>query len=125
MGKKGLLRIAAGLMVCAGVLNILWAVIAIFGVVDTKEVVRFSWAISPLPYFGVAAGFTGHSALSNVLALAYLAGILAGIAGGIIFLFKNTIVPWITGTIGALLCFPLLGIASIVVTVLSRSRSDG
>ncbi len=124
MGKKRLLRISAGLMICAGVLNILLFVIAISRIVDVKAVIGVSWAISPLPYFGVATGFTGHTGLSNVLAFVYLAGILAAILGGIIFLLKNTVVPWLIGTIGALLCFPLLGIASIVVTGLSRARSD-
>lgn len=124
MGKKRLLRIAAVLMIGAGVLNILFAVMAISGIVDIKAVIGFSWVISPLPYFGVATGFTGRPVISNILAFAYLAGILAAIAGGIISLFKKNIVPWLIGMIGALLCFPLLGIASVVMTALSRSRSD-
>ena len=125
MVKKRLLRIAAILMIGAGVFNILFLVMAISGIVDIKAVIGFSWVISPLPYFGVATGFTGRPVISNILAFAYLTGILASITGGIIFLFKNTVVPWLIGTIGALLCLPLLGIASVVVTALSRSRSDG
>ncbi len=125
MGKKTLLRIAAVLMIVAGVLNILLFVVAISRIVDVKAVIGVSWVISPLPYFGVATGFTGRTGLSNVLAFAYLAGILAAITGGIIFLFKNSVIPWLIGTIGALLCFPLLGIASIVVTGVSRTKSDG
>lgn len=125
MVKKRLLRVAAVLIIGAGFFNILFVAMAISGIVDIKAVIGFSWVISPLPYFGVATGFTGRPVISNILALAYLAGILAAIAGGMIFLFKNTVVPWIIGTIGALLCFPLLGIASIAVTVMSRSRSDG
>ena len=124
MRKKRLLKIAAVLMIGAGVFNILFAVMAISGIVDIKAVIGSSWVISPLPYFGVATGFTGRPVISNILAFAYLAGILAAIAGGIIFLFKKNVVPWLIGTIGALLCFPLLGIASVVMTALSRSRSD-
>jgi hypothetical protein len=125
MRKKRYLRTAAVLMCCSGVFNILLFVVAISGIVDVKSVIGASWAISPLPYFGVATGFTGRPVISDVLLFAYLAGILAAIAGGIIFLFKNTVVPWLIGTIGALLCLPLLGIASVVMTALSRSRSDG
>ena len=125
MGKKRLLKIAAVLMIGAGTLNILWAAVAISGVVDPKALVGISWAISPLPYFGIATGFTGRPVISNILAFAYLAGVLAAIAGGVIFLFKNAVVLWTIGTIGALLCFPLLGIASIVMTVSSRTRSGG
>jgi hypothetical protein len=125
MVKKRLPRIVAVLMIVAGVLNILLVFIAISGIVDPKGVIGSSWAISPLPYFGVATGFTGRTGLSNVLAVTYLAGVLAAIAGGIILLFRNSVVPWIIGTIGALLCFPLLGIASTVVTVLSRPKSAG
>lgn len=125
MGKKGPIRIAAVLMIAAGVLNILLFVVAISRIVDVKAVIGVSWVISPLPYFGVATGFTGRTGLSNVLAFSYLFGIVAAITGGIIFMIKITVVPWIIGTIGALLCFPLLGITSIVVTGLSRSRSDG
>jgi len=49
--------------------------------------------------------------------------ITGSIAGGIILLIKNNIVPWLIGTIGTLLCFPLLGLVAIAVTVLSRSKS--
>jgi len=124
MNKKRLPGIAAALMIGAGVINILLVVLAISGAVDIKAAVGFSWVISPLPYFGVATGFTGRPGLSNLLAFIYLAGILAAIIGGTIILVKNTVVPWLAGTIGALLCFPLLGLASIVITVLSRSKSD-
>ena len=125
MRKKRLLRTAAVLMIGAGVLNMLLVALAISGIVDVKAVIGFSWVLSPLPYFGVATGFTGRPVISNILAFAYLAGVLAAIAGGVIFLFKNAVVLWTIGTIGALLCFPLLGIASIVMTVSSRTRSGG
>jgi len=69
--------------------------------------------------------YLGFFFVAWLLAFAYLAGILAAITGGIIFLFKNSVIPWLIGTIGALLCFPLLGIASIVVTGVSRTKSDG
>jgi hypothetical protein len=124
MEKKRLLGIAAALMIGAGVINILLAAIALSGIVDIKGAIGFSWVISPLPYFGVATGFTGRPALSNLLALIYLAGILAAIIGGTILLVKNSVGPWLIGTIGSLLCLPLLGVASIVLTVLSRSRSN-
>ena len=125
MEKQKLFRTAAILMLSAGVFNVLVFALAITRLVDPKSIIGVSWVISPLPYFGVAAGFTGKDVISNILAAGYFIGIMTSIAGGAGFWVRKTIVPGIIGAAGALLCFPILGAAAIILLVNARSKSTG
>ena len=114
---------AAGiLMLTAGVFNIVWLIVVLARIIDAKAVFRFIWVVSPLPYFGVATGYGGNIGLSNVLAFVFLMAIFVSIFGGVLSLGRK---PWglvLTGAIGTLLCFPILGLVAIILTIMSRRR---
>ncbi len=125
MGKNSLLKAAGILMIVAGVFNLIYGTLAFTNLIDIKAAVRYLWIISPLPYFGFATAFTGHPVISNVLMTAYLVGIPLAIIGGSIFLAKRNPGSWLLGTLGAVLCFPLLGIASIVLALFPAPKPTG
>jgi len=119
--ENGRIPAVAGiLMLTAGAFNIIWLAAAFTRIIDFKEILRVIWIISPLPYFGVAAGFGGSTAASNTLAAIFVLGILASILGSIFALKRRMWGLALSGSIGALLCFPILGIAAIIMTVMSK-----
>jgi len=120
MGNRRIPAVAGILMLTAGAFNIIWLAAAFTRIIDFKEILRVMWVISPLPYFGVAAGFGGSIAASNTLAAILVLGILASIMGSIFVLKRRMWGLALSGSIGALLCFPILGIAAIIVTVMSK-----
>ena len=120
MGQGRIPLVAAILMLAASTFNIIWLVAGFARILDFKEVLHFMWAISPLPYFGVAAGFGGNTVVSNVLAAVFILGILASILGSIFALSRRRWGLVLSGSIGALLCFPILGIAAITLTAVSK-----
>jgi hypothetical protein len=116
-------KTAAWLMIAAGLLNLVWGVVAFTGQVDVKDAVRYVWIISPLPYFGFATAFTNRILVSDVLMGIYLAGIPMSILGGFVSGFRKAAVPWFVGTLGALVCCPIVGVVSVVFSV--RSAKSG
>ena len=120
MGKRRIPLVATILMLASSTFNIIWLVAGFARILDFKEVLHFMWAISPLPYFGVAAGFGGNTVISNVLAAVFILGILASILGSIFALIRRRWGLVLSGSIGALLCFPILGIAAITLTAISK-----
>ena len=111
---------SAILMLTASAFNIIWLAAVFSRAIDPKEVLRYMWAISPLPYFGIAAGFGGNTAESNVLVTMFVLGILVSILGSIFALRRRMWGLALSGSIGALLCFPILGVASVTLTVISK-----
>ena len=124
MKKRNRLTTAAALMVASGLFNVLVFGLAVTRLVDAKSIIGVAWIISPLPYFGVASGFTGKEAISNVLAVCYFVGIIASIAGGAWFWLRKTVIPGVIGAAGAMLCFPLVGLAAAVLALTSRPKSN-
>jgi hypothetical protein len=120
MGNRKIPAVAGILMLTAGAFNIIWLAAAFTQIIHFKEILRVMWVISPLPYFGVAAGFGGSTAVSNTLAAIFVLGILTSILGSIFALKRRMWGLVLSGSIGALLCFPILGIAAIIVTVMSK-----
>ena len=84
-----------------------------------------TWIISPLPYIGLATGFGGNAVLSNILGLIYIFGILLSVIGGVSVLKRRTLGLALIGSLGAVICVPLLGIATIILTVRSKNRFAG
>jgi hypothetical protein len=120
MGNRRIPAVAGILMLTAGAFNIIWLAAAFTRIIDFKEILCVMWVISPLPYFGVAAGFGGSTAASNTLAAIFVLRILASIMGSTFVLKRRMWGLALSGSIGALLCFPILGIAAIIVTVMSK-----
>ncbi len=110
-------------MLIAGIIPIFWLVFAISRSSVLQGLARshFVWVVMPLPFFGLATGFSGNTTFSNLLAGLFILGILLTTVGGIFALRKPILVLVLAGSIGALLCVPVLGIAALVLIVKSRS----
>jgi hypothetical protein len=92
------------LMLTAGVFNVLWLDGVFTRILDIKELLRITWMISPFPYLILDIGFGGNNFIASTLALVFILGIFSGI-------------------IRACICVPLLGIAAVIIMVLSGSQS--
>ena len=125
MKKSKIPTVAGILMLTASAFNIIWLATAFTQVIDPKEVLRFMWVISPLPYFGVAAAFGNNTVVSNVLIVIFVLGILVSILGGVFALRRKGWGLALGGSIGALLYFPILGIAAFILIVMSRRSYSG
>ena len=114
--------IAGLLMLAAGLFNISFLIVVFTRIVDPKEIIRVVWVISPFPYVGLAIGFGGNVALSNTLAVIYILGILLSIIGSVFVLRRRAWGLALIGSVGTLICIPLLGIAAIVLILILKSR---
>ena len=110
-------------MLIAGVFNVLWLVGVFTRILDIKELLRVTWVISPFPYLILDIGFGGNNFIASALAVIFILGILSGIIGGWFTLKGKTRAFAFMGAAGACICVPLLGIAAVVILVLSRSGS--
>ena len=125
MGNRNTPIVAGLLMLIAAIFNIIWIASAVFGIIDLKGTLHFTWIISPVPYLGLAIGFGGNTALASILVLIFLLGILLSLIGGFFALKRKMWILALIGSLGALICVPLLGIAASVFTVRARHRFVG
>jgi hypothetical protein len=91
-------------MLIAAIFNILFLAAAFTRIVDLKEILRFTWTISPLPYIGLATAFGGNTILSSSLAVIYVIGILLSVVGGVLALKRKAWGLVLIGSLGALCC---------------------
>lgn len=104
-------------MLTAAIGNVIWFGLGLIKIIDFKVIFRFMWAISPLPYFGVAAAFGDSTAAANALITLFLLAMFMSVVGAIFSLRR---IKWrlsLAGSVGALFCFPILGMAAIVLTL--------
>ncbi len=125
MRRKKLSIIIGSLILIAGIFNILWFGAIISRILDLKAIVRPTLVISPLPYIILGIGFGGNTVLASVITIVFIAGILLSLICGVIVLARrSSVLAWI-GSAGALICVPLLGIAAIILTILSKRDFAG
>src|SRR5271157_3214402 len=118
------LPVSAGiLMLIAGVFNVLWLAGVFTRILDVKALLRATAVISPFPYLILDIGFGGNNFIASVLAVVFLLGILSSVIGGWFTLKRKNRGFAFIGAAGACICAPLLGIAAVIIMVLSRSRS--
>ncbi len=119
--RQPTLFIAGVLILIAAALALAWLAVAITGVNILEGAVKSHAVLFlvPLPFIGLAIGFGGNVALSNVLAGVFLMAILVAIGGGIFALLGRKR-PALAGAGAAFLCVPLLGILAILSTLASR-----
>ncbi len=82
----------------------------------------FTWFVSPLPFLALAAGFGGSIVIANILTVIFPLSILLAIAGGILALTRRGWELSIAGSVGALLCTPVLGIVALSLTITARDE---
>ena len=112
-------------MLIAAAFNILWLVGAFTQILDIKDLLRTTLVISPFPYIILDVGFGGNTVLASVAALIFILGILLSVIGGVFALRKRAWDLALIGSIGAFICVPLLGIAAIILTVMSKGQFVG
>ena len=78
--------IAGLLMLIAGIFNILWLTSVFSRILDTKELLRVTWVITPFPWVILDVGFGGNNIAASLLAIAFLIGIILSIVGACLFL---------------------------------------
>jgi hypothetical protein len=110
------------LMLIAGAFNVLWLIGVFTHVLDVKALLRATAVISPLPYLILDVGFGGNNLMASMLALIFLLGIILSIAGGWLTLKRKNRNLSFMGAAGACICAPLLGIAAVIILVLSGNR---
>ena len=123
MTNRRMSLVAGLLMLAAGLVNITFLTIIFTRIVDPKEIIRVIWVISPFPYVGLAIGFGGNVALSNILAVIYILGILLSIIGSVFVLRRMAWGLSLIGSVGTLICIPLLGIAAIVLILMIKCQA--
>ena len=112
--------VAGLLLLIAGTFNIIWLVSVFARILDAKELLHTTWVITPFPWVILDVGFGGNNAAASLLAIAFLVGIILSIVGGIFALRQRTWIIVLAGSIGALICVPILGIAAIILTAISK-----
>jgi hypothetical protein len=112
--------VAGLLMLIAGTFNILWLVSVFARILDAKELLHTTWVITPFPWVILDVGFGGNNAAASLLAIAFLVGIILSIIGGIFALRRRAWRIALAGSIGILICVPILGIAAIMLTAISK-----
>lgn len=125
MKGRRLTSLAGILTLAAAAFNILWLAVAFTRIVDVKELLRVTRVILPLPYIVLAIGFGGNTALSSILAIVFILGILLSVIGGVLTLRRRVWRLALVGSVGALICVPLLGIAAFVLTIMLKGHFAG
>lgn len=117
--NRRLAMVSGILMLMSGAFNILWLIGVFTRIFDIKELLRLTWVISPFPYIILDVGFGGNAFIASVLVILFILGIFLSIIGGLLTLGKKPRALLI-GALGAFICIPLLGIASIIITEMVR-----
>ena len=112
--------VAGLLMLIAGTFNILWLVSVFARILDAKELLNTTWVITPFPWVILDVGFGGNNAAASLLAIAFLAGIILSIVGGVFALRRRVWGGALAGSFGAFICVPILGIAAIILIAISK-----
>ena len=119
MRNRRLAMVSGILMLMSGAFNILWLIGVFTRIFDIKELLRLIWVISPFPYIILDVGFGGNAFIASVLVILFILGIFLSIIGGLLTLRKKPRALLI-GALGAFICIPLLGIASVIITEMLR-----
>ena len=117
--NRRLSTVSGILMLMSGAFNILWLIGVFTRIFDIKELLRLTWVISPFPYVILDVGFGGNALIASVLVILFILGIFLSVIGGLLTLRKKPRALLI-GALGAFICIPLLGIASIIITEMVR-----
>ena len=117
--NRRLAMVSGILMLMSGAFNILWLIGVFTRIFDIKELLRLNWVISPFPYIILDVGFGGNALIASVLVILFILGIFLSVIGGLLTLRKKPRALLI-GALGAFICIPLLGIASIIITEMVR-----
>ena len=117
--NRRLSTVSGILMLMSGAFNILWLIGVFTRIFDIKELLRLIWVISPFPYIILDVGFGGNAFIASVLVIFFILGIFLSIIGGLLTLRKKPRALLI-GALGAFICIPLLGIATIIITEMVR-----
>ena len=117
--NRRLAMVSGILMLMSGAFNILWLIGVFTRIFDIKELLRLTWVISPFPYVILDVGFGGNALIASVLVILFILGIFLSVIGGLLTLRKKPRALLI-GALGAFICIPLLGIASIIITEMVR-----
>ena len=112
-------KVSGILMLTSSAFNILWLIGVFTRILDVKELLRLTWVISPFPYIILDVGFGGNALIASVLVILFILGIFLSIVGGSLALSRKPRALWI-GALGAFICIPLLGIASIIIIEMVR-----
>jgi hypothetical protein len=118
-GKRIVPPVSGILMLIAGFFNILWLIGVFTHVLDVKALLRATAVISPFPYLILDVGFGGNNFAASLLALIFLLGIVLSIVGGWLVLKRKTRSMALAGTAGACVAAPLLGIAAVIIILVS------
>ena len=118
-GNRRWAAVASILMLTAGVFNILWLIGVFTRLLDIKELLHVTLVISPFPYLILDIGFGGNNFVASLIALVFIFGILLSIIGGCFALKRKNRGLILTGAAGACICAPLLGIAAVIVILMS------
>jgi hypothetical protein len=117
---RKLSKIAGLLILTAGIFNILWIGAVFSRILDLKEIIRPILVVSPFPYVILGIGFGGNTVLASLLAIIFILGILSSLICGVIVLVKRSPVFTWVGSVGALICVPVLGIVAIILILLTK-----
>jgi hypothetical protein len=117
--NRRLSMVSGILMLTSGAFNILWLIGVFTRILDIKELLRLTWVISPFPYIILDVGFGGNAFIASVFVILFIVGIFLSIIGGSLALSRKPRALLI-GALGALICIPLLGIVSIIITEMVR-----
>jgi len=93
--------VASLLMLTAAIFNILWLAVVFTRIIDVKELLHTTWAISPLPYIILDIGFGGNTVLASIIVVVFVVGILLSLISCTIALRKRIWGLALTGSIGA------------------------
>ena len=107
-------------MLIAGGFNVLWLIGVFTHVLDVKALLRVTWVISPFLYLILDIGFGGNNFIASVLAVIFILGILSSIIGGWFTLKRKNRGLALMGAAGACVSAPLLGIAAVVIILVSN-----
>ncbi len=113
------------IMLITSAFNIIWLIGAFTRILDIKALLRTTLVISPFPYFILDISFSGNTVIASVIAIVFILGILLSIIGGVVALRRRAWGLVLTGSIGTLICIPFLGIAAIILTVMSKNQFIG
>lgn len=123
--NKRMSSIAGLLILTAATFNIISLVGAFTQILDIKELLHITWVISPFPYFILDVGFGGNIVIASIIAIVFVLGILLSIIGSVFSLRRRAWGLALTGSIGALICIPFLGIVAVILIVMSKNQFVG
>ena len=120
--RNEILAIASIIMLIAAAFNIIWLVVALTQIIDIKVLLRNSWVITPFPYLILDVGFGGNMLLSSILAIVFILGMIFSIIGGIFALRRHGWGLALIGSLGSIVCLPLLGVVAIIFIASSKRQ---